>query len=343
MNTLIVIPCLLVILVAGCAPRAQSKHLSAPISFDIHPFDETAIVSAPGTNGTNDLYLIDLQTRQKRILLATDDLSEEEPQFSPDGKWVIFTARKVEQGDRAPWHLFTVNLDTGTLEPLTKGVVADGEPVFASDGKNVLFTRSTRLRQRPFGDFAWYDPRVYILNLNTKDLTPTWASLIRSPKLSPDGEVCVDYPLSGEYTSLAETDTLIVNWAFLTKSLSEAQTQEPSPLFKLIHSQKARQVIWGKRRDIVAYTTYGATSSAPFATQLWLTDKKGRNPRLLRIDESYELTNLRFDSVEKNVYFVRRGTLLDSQQSVWCVDLNTGSAREVFSAEFIRSLRSNLP
>lgn len=297
-------------------------------------------MSAPGKNGTNDLYLIDLQTRQARILLATDDRSEEEPQFSPDGDQVVYTARRVDQGDRSPWHLFIVHIDKGTQEQLTNDFAADDQPVFTNDGKSILFTRSARLRQRPYGDFAWYDPRVYILDLNTKAILPTWASSIRSPKLSPDGEICVEYPISGEHSSLAQTDMLIVKWTFLTKSLSEARAQALGSLFKLVHSQKARAVVWGRTQDIVVYTTYTKTSSAPFATQLWLADRKGRKPELLRLDEFYELTNLRLSPDEKKVYFVRRRTVLDAEQSVWCVDLRTRKAHEVFSVKFLRDLHS---
>jgi hypothetical protein len=70
---------------------------------------------------------------EKRIELKTVD-EPESPAFSPDGKTIAFAALQNGVGD-----IFTVEIDTGKIENLTKDAFADYAPTFSPDGKMVVY------------------------------------------------------------------------------------------------------------------------------------------------------------------------------------------------------------
>jgi dipeptidyl aminopeptidase/acylaminoacyl peptidase len=63
-----------------------------------------------------------------------------DPQVSPDGKWVIFSAQDVnlQANTRVP-HLWIVSLAGGEAKPLTSGVSGEDRGRFSPDGKRIAF------------------------------------------------------------------------------------------------------------------------------------------------------------------------------------------------------------
>jgi len=70
---------------------------------------------------------------EKRLELASVD-EPESPAFSPDGRRLAFAALQNGIGD-----IFTVDIDSGKVDNLTKDDFADYAPTFSPDGKTVVY------------------------------------------------------------------------------------------------------------------------------------------------------------------------------------------------------------
>ncbi|RMH16229.1 MAG: hypothetical protein D6696_18670 [Acidobacteria bacterium] len=99
-----------------------------------HP-DGGSIVFSGNLNGRFDLFSIDLDTFE--ITNVTDDeIYETAPAFSPDGKWLAYTAWVGEHT-----HLFRLDTsDPSKRYALTTGEHNNKEAVFSRDGKRIYFT-----------------------------------------------------------------------------------------------------------------------------------------------------------------------------------------------------------
>ena len=70
---------------------------------------------------------------ERRLELKAVD-SPESPDFSPDGRSVVFSALSGAVGD-----IWRIDLETGALENLTKDAFADYAPTFTPDGKSLVY------------------------------------------------------------------------------------------------------------------------------------------------------------------------------------------------------------
>jgi len=70
---------------------------------------------------------------ERRIDLKTVD-EPESPTFSPDGKRIVFAALQNGVGD-----IFTLDLESGNIDNLTKDDFADYAPTFSPDGRTVVY------------------------------------------------------------------------------------------------------------------------------------------------------------------------------------------------------------
>lgn len=103
------------------------------------------------------LFTIVLSTSavsQKRAFTIADLYkikSVENPQFSPDGKKIVFTVKEdfLEEG-KSNTDIYLINVDGSQLRRLTSDPAADTKPTFSPDGKSILFTS-----QRTGGAQAW--------------------------------------------------------------------------------------------------------------------------------------------------------------------------------------------
>ena len=66
--------------------------------------------------------------------------SEQYPQFSPDGKTVVFA---WDRGSQSGTHIFTLSVESGELKEITRGETNDYAPVWSPDGSKVAFVRNT--------------------------------------------------------------------------------------------------------------------------------------------------------------------------------------------------------
>lgn len=319
----------------GCSARMDESSIQqgeeTEISFDTHPTKESLVVSAPGLGGC-DLYLVDLPTLQVQRLTRTNELDEVTPRFSPDGKAVVYAARRREQGDKASWHLFTVDLDTQKWAQLTSDPkVADFEPRFSPDGKFILFHRSSRLRQSSFGGYGWYGSAVYLLEVQTRRISPTWATRIESYNFSPDGMLALSYALSGSGAS-AKLDYGVFHWSALGKGFTEAIAEADTQLTPFIRSHSAG-LLWSPQKSCIIYTALDPQGSR-YLGEIWMADPTG-NPTKQLTHLQKVISDLRFSSDGKRIYFLLG---MPGNQALWCVEIETGKSKEVLPPRFFKEL-----
>jgi dipeptidyl aminopeptidase/acylaminoacyl peptidase len=116
-------------------------------SADLSPDGQTAIVAGRPDNGRNsgwkaELFLVDVSTGSVRQL-THNKVPESNPQWSPDGKYALFSAVRLDRwglGNGNLWRVDVANGGTRNLTPNHKGRFV--QPiVFSTDG-NSLFLSS---------------------------------------------------------------------------------------------------------------------------------------------------------------------------------------------------------
>ena len=87
-------------------------------------------------NGDGPLYLLDLQTRQQRVIVQSDRSQNFAPAFAPDGMTLAFSRTGSDGTD-----IYTYNLaDDCCLQRLTVGGFADNlSPTFSPDGQRIAY------------------------------------------------------------------------------------------------------------------------------------------------------------------------------------------------------------
>ena len=100
--------------------------------------DETEIViPLAGVGGTNDLWIINVNSGQRRQLTQTPD-SETDPAWSSTGDRILFRRDVVPTLDA---EIFVISVADGAETRLTNHPGFDGDPHFSPDDSLVLFTR----------------------------------------------------------------------------------------------------------------------------------------------------------------------------------------------------------
>lgn len=303
--------------IQGKGGHQKAAHANyRDISFDVSPDGKWIVFNASG-KGNRDLYLLDLQSGKVERLMETE-ACEIQPRFSPDGKQIVYAARQPGEDEKAPWHLYLLDLNNLSVQQLTNDKYADSEPIFTPDGKSIVFLRSTLLRQRPFGDWAWYEPRVHLLPLSTLKPQPTELIIIRSTNFSPAGEfLFVQAHLIGDTTG--SSDYFLADLSALKAGAVAQRKSQPGLVRRLAALDAKGEVQFladGKRVVFIGRNP----ADARFVDEIWLGD--------LEADSARPLTNLRsilkcvrVDSKGQQVYFLQIMDVVTYRPELWRVDL----------------------
>ncbi|MFP7493003.1 S9 family peptidase [Terribacillus saccharophilus] len=130
-----------------------------------------------------------------------------DPQLSPDGKWVVFVKRIINDKEKYQSNLFILEVDTKQVTQFTQGDVSDTQPRWAADGQTIYFVSNRSGKQQ-----LW---RIAFTGGEASQVT-SFKRGASQPVLSADGKkAIVTVPLT------------------VTDSLEDKETQEDEKLEKL--------------------------------------------------------------------------------------------------------------
>lgn len=98
------------------------------------------LIAFPATDfgGRSDLYVLNTET-ESLTRLTNDYYDERDPDFSPDGKYIVFSSDRTTFGMNK-YNLFLYDLTSNGISYLTIGDQIDYNPRFSPDGSKVVFT-----------------------------------------------------------------------------------------------------------------------------------------------------------------------------------------------------------
>jgi len=149
----------------------QLTKIGSDTIFPAVSHDRKRIAFTSYRNHNPDLFLMTVGQGIQTIYHAEGIGST--PDFSPDGKWLLFSASKDGNTD-----IYIYNIDKQTTNRLTHHIAIDTSPRFSPNGKEIVFTSD-----------RYGAPRIYAMDrdgLNIRRLN-TQGSYNDSPVWSPDG------------------------------------------------------------------------------------------------------------------------------------------------------------
>ena len=86
---------------------------------------------------SSEIYVMDADGKNTRRL-TNNRKSDLSPSWSPDGKWIVFSADR--KGDDVNYEIYVMDADGGNQRRLTNNRVHDTSPSWSSDGKRIVFS-----------------------------------------------------------------------------------------------------------------------------------------------------------------------------------------------------------
>ncbi|MBX2899134.1 MAG: S9 family peptidase [Cyclobacteriaceae bacterium] len=132
---------------------------------------------------TRNLYLLDLVSKGEPVQLTFGDKNDLAPQWSPDGKQILFVRT---DGDKS--QLWLLPLSGGEAHAITKSEYGAGNPRWSPDGKKILYSASI-----PFSKIEGKTPWVYERPGRTQGDEPNFKAMKADDRKavanSPDGSL----------------------------------------------------------------------------------------------------------------------------------------------------------
>src|SRR6267142_779578 len=146
--------------------------------------DERGFLPPRETRRPSHLYLVPIGGAEPRQL-TSGDLSQNGPEWSPDGKTIVFvqdSTETVEVRDQGRPELFLLTVAGGAIRRLVTGFTENSDPAWSPDGQSIAFICSK-------GRGAENDLCVIPVTGGTaRNLTADWVLDPGSPTWSPDGK-----------------------------------------------------------------------------------------------------------------------------------------------------------
>ena len=118
--------------------RYRFKGLVGISSPSWGPGQRKVVFSGLSVSGFSDLYVFDLET-EELTRLTNDRYSDNYPDFSPDGRYVVFSSDRTVYGKQGSRNLFLYDMESGRIKYLTMGRWNDSQPRFSSTGDRIAF------------------------------------------------------------------------------------------------------------------------------------------------------------------------------------------------------------
>jgi TolB protein len=179
------VTCLLLLIFSTSGVSAETERLiNTRDSYPSVSPDSKQLVFQSNRSGSNQLYVMDLESKQTRDLTSME-LGAETPVFSPDGENIVFAAY-VDEGNN---DVFVMKKDGSDIKRLTFGPGYDGHPHWSADGTRIVFNSD---RTTPDPTASWVERWHEIFSIKTdgsglRQHTRCQA-VCTYPSLSPDGE-----------------------------------------------------------------------------------------------------------------------------------------------------------
>jgi len=161
--------------------------------------DGSSIVFTSEREGSADLFRVRPDgTALERL---TDDPSyDDQAAFSPDGRQLVFVSSRNDGFA----HLWTMDLQTRRVTPLTSGTGGDFRPAWSPDGAWIAFS-SDRGSTLPFAHGRWehlHVVDVYVIHPDGSGLKriTEHGNFCGSPKWQPDSRHVIAYCMTAEQT-----------------------------------------------------------------------------------------------------------------------------------------------
>lgn len=119
--------------------RRRFPKLVAIYSPHWSPDGREIVFSGLSFGGYKDLYVYRLESNEL-IQLTNDFYTDEDPTYSPDGRYIAFSSDRSARGPQGASNIFLMDRQTGELRYLTFGVQKDQSPAFSPDGRYLAFT-----------------------------------------------------------------------------------------------------------------------------------------------------------------------------------------------------------
>lgn len=134
------------------------------------------------------------------------------PRWSPDGKWIVFSAQMPGK----PQKIYSIAASGGVREQLTNGESADFDPSWSADGKSLVFGNGQFAEMERPGTLA-----IRVLDLTTRQISvlPGSAGLWH-PACSPDGRYISALTADSQAIMLFNTSTL--QWMELARTVGNS-------------------------------------------------------------------------------------------------------------------------
>lgn len=97
------------------------------------------VFPATDFSGRNDIYILNTVNGSLKRL-TNDYYDDRDPDFSPDGRFIVFSSDRTSFGMQQSYNLFLYGVDDGSINYLTVGKQIDHSPHFSSDGRRIIYT-----------------------------------------------------------------------------------------------------------------------------------------------------------------------------------------------------------